>query len=259
MYTPVDHSIKLKTKKHFFKYFLNSKNIGIIDLLSINRVFMYFTNLLQSPGEHNLVFQGQAGSLEAILTVPDRPLSSHFALIGHPHSLQGGTMNNKVVTTLARAFRALEIVSLRFNFRGVGRSVGVYDAGLGESEDMLLLAKLWQEEQPQAQCIFSGFSFGSYVAYRAASQYSPSPLITIAPPVHHYNYTEFSPAPNPWLIIQGLKDEVVPSSLVLDFVQPLKTDVQLVEFADTGHFFHGKLLELKDSIMQAVTSWIKPL
>lgn len=218
-----------------------------------------FTNLLQSPGEHNLVLQGHVGSLEAILTVPEKPLASHFALIGHPHSLQGGTMNNKVVTTLARAFKALGIVSLRFNFRGVGDSVGVYDAGLGESEDMLLLAKLWQEEQPHGQCIFSGFSFGSYVAYRAASQYSSSPLITIAPPVHHYNYTEFSAVPNPWLIIQGMKDEVVPSTLVLDFVQALKTNVQLIECADAGHFFHGKLLELKDSIMHTVNSWIQPL
>lgn len=177
--------------------------------------------------------------------------------MGHPHSLQGGTMNNKVVTTLARAFKELGIPSLRFNFRGVGHSAGVYDEGLGESDDMLLLVKKWQEEQPDLHCIFAGFSFGSYVAYRAAAQSPPCKLITIAPPVHHYDYTEFQSVPHPWLIIQGDADEVVPSDLVLDFAKQVHPLPQVITFANTSHFFHGKLLELKTVITETIQHGMK--
>lgn len=210
---------------------------------------MQFTNKLATSGEHSMMLQGQAGLLEACLVVPGTINSKYFAILGHPHSLQGGTMNNKVVTTMARVFKDLEIPSLRFNFRGVGHSQGAYDHGIGESEDMIALARELQQEHPNVHFIFAGFSFGSYVAYRAASTIHPSTLITIAPPVHHYDYTEFVPAPNPWLIVQGLADEVVPASLVLDFAQKANPSLPLIEFTETGHFFHGKLLELKDELL----------
>ena len=201
---------------------------------------------LNSPGEHTLFLEGPVGRIEAILTVPETSYSSYVAFLGHPHSLQGGTMNNKVVTTLARVFKELHIPSLRFNFRGVGQSAGEYDAGVGESEDMLALVALWQQKQPQIQPLFAGFSFGSYVAYRAASQLKSSLLITIAPPVHHYNYLEFSAKPDSWLVIQGDEDEVVPASLVFDFVKD--NALSLVTFPKTGHFFHGQLIALRDQL-----------
>ncbi|MFT4059044.1 MAG: hypothetical protein QM652_05790 [Legionella sp.] len=206
---------------------------------------MQITEKLATPGEHPLFLQGMIGQLEAILTVPEQIHGNLVAILGHPHSLQGGTMNNKVVTTLARTFKDLGIPSLRFNFRGVGQSEGVYDAGIGESEDMLAIAHGWQQENPYVQFIFAGFSFGSFVAYRAASQCTNRLLITIAPAIHHYNYQELTSNPYPWLIIQGEEDEVVPSELVFDFARQAQPEIQVFHFAQTTHFFHGKLIELK--------------
>jgi alpha/beta superfamily hydrolase len=217
---------------------------------------MDFTKLLKTPGEHSLMLQGLIGSLEAILNVPQEIITSYVAFLGHPHSLQGGTMNNKVVTTMARVFKELGIPSLRFNFRGVGQSAGGYDDGIGESQDMIALAHKWQQEEPQVQFIFAGFSFGSYVAYRTAAQLAHALLITIAPPVHHYDYREFTPQPSKWVVVQGDADEVVPSSLVLDFAKQSSPPLPVIEFADTGHFFHGKLLELKSQLIECIKAQV---
>ena len=217
---------------------------------------MRFIDKLNSPGEHSLVLQGMVGQLEAVLTIPEQVNTNYVAFIGHPHSLQGGTMNNKVVTTTAKVFKELGIPSLRFNFRGVGQSEGTYNDGIGESDDMLVLAREWQNEQANVAFIFAGFSFGSYVAYRTAAQMEHTMLITIAPPVHHYDYREYNPAPHPWLIVQGDADEVVPSKLVIDFAQESSPVLSVIEFPDTGHFFHGKLLELKAQLMEYVKTQV---
>lgn len=207
-----------------------------------------------SSGEHPLLLDGLVGPLEAILTIPQihhtRP--NHLALLGHPHSLQGGTFNNKVVTTMVGAFRELGIPSLRFNFRGVGRSAGSYDGGIGESQDMIFLAQTLKG--PSTQLIFAGFSFGSYVAYRAAAQLDSALLITIAPPIHHYDYQAFSKAPSPWIIIQGQTDDIVPSALITDFSKSITPPISLYLFPDTGHFFHRKLIQLKDQLIQSIRS-----
>lgn len=210
---------------------------------------MNFLDKLNCSGEHVLTLQGGVGFLEGILTVPARVQFEQVAFLGHPHSLQGGTMNNKVVTTMARAFQTLGIPSLRFNFRGVGASNGSYDAGVGESDDMIHLVKAWQSEQPGVRLIFAGFSFGSYVAYRASAHFESSILMAIAPPVHHYDYTALLPAPYPWLIIQGEEDEVVPPHLVYAFADQNSPPIPVIRFAHTGHFFHGKLLDLKAQII----------
>ncbi len=212
---------------------------------------MYLTDLLNTPGEHAFNFPGAMGSLEAVLMVPETINTEYVAILGHPHSLQGGSMTNKVVTTLVRMFKELNIPSIRFNFRGVGASFGVYDAGLGESEDMLLFATNWLTTRPSAKIIFAGFSFGSYVAYRAAAQCKHAMLITIAPPVHHYDYTEFNPKPTPWIIPQGELDEVVPMSIIDEFVAR-DANLELLTFPDTTHFFHGKLIVLKQRLMDAL-------
>ena len=199
------------------------------------------------------MLEGHAGVLEAVLSIPESCSTPYVALIGHPHSLQGGTMNNKVVTTLARVFKELQIPSLRFNFRGVGLSEGCYDQGIGESEDMLLLANTLLEQQPHLRFIFAGFSFGSYVAYRTAAQIPQSLLITVAPPVHHYDYKEFQPDLSSWLMVQGDEDEVVPYAVVDEFAKQTP-QVSLITFADTSHFFHGKLIELKAQVLE----YLKP-
>jgi hypothetical protein len=220
---------------------------------------MSFSYDLTVAGEHSITLEGQAGSLEAVFSVPESCSTQYAALIGHPHSLQGGTMNNKVVTTLARVFKELRIPSLRFNFRGVGQSAGSYDEGIGESEDMLLLAKAWQNKQPDLRFIFAGFSFGSYVAYRTAAQCPQSALITIAPPVHHYDYNEFQPDLASWLILQGDADEVVPYALVKEFAQQRATQLSMISFSDTSHFFHGKLIELKAQLIEYLQPRVNPL
>lgn len=210
------------------------------------------SNLLSSPGEKLLVVEGSNEVLEAKLLVPPIINPRFVAILGHPHSLQGGTMNNKVVTTLAQVFSALKIPSLRFNFRGVGGSSGIFDHGLGESEDMLVIARALLKIQPDVQLIFAGFSFGSYVAYRAAAHFEHALLITVAPPVHHFDYQEFSPKPTPWIILQGEDDDVVPLSLVEKFIDDTEFSDPVLLFKDTGHFFHGKLIELKTRLIATI-------
>ena len=212
------------------------------------------TDKLSIPGEYPFNFKGAVGQLEGVLAVPEHARVDYMAILGHPHSLQGGTMNNKVVTTMARAFKELSIPSLRFNFRGVGLSEGVYNEGIGESEDMVALTRYWQQQFPAAKFIFAGFSFGSYVTYRAAAQYKHSLLISIAPPVHHYNYTDYSPAP--WIILQGDDDDVSPLQLVLEFAEQVALAAPVLRFSDTGHFFHGKLIELKSRLIDAIRTQI---
>lgn len=206
----------------------------------------------QSPGEHAFFFQGEVGRVEAILTIPHTIARPMVALLGHPHSLQGGTMDNKVVTTMARVFKELHIPSIRFNFRGVGRSEGAYDAGIGEAEDMRRLALDCQAQWPAVQLIFAGFSFGAYVTYRAALTCSPRLLISIAPPVHHYHFLEPTSTPHPWVVVQGQEDEVVPYRAVENFVAQVSPAITLISFADTGHFFHGKLVMLKEALLNAI-------
>jgi alpha/beta superfamily hydrolase len=212
----------------------------------------FLTKHLTTPGEHVFLYPGKVGALEITLSVPEQGDNRFIALLGHPHSLQGGAMNNKVVTTLARTFKELAIPSLRFNFRGVGRTEGVYDAGLGESEDMLLLANQILQEQPSIRLMFAGFSFGSYVAYRAAAQCKHELLVSIAPPVHHYDFTEFKMTSSPWVIALGEEDELVALNGVLDFIVQSSADISLLQFADTTHFFHGKLIELKTRLLEII-------
>ncbi|ASQ44889.1 alpha/beta hydrolase [Legionella clemsonensis] len=220
---------------------------------------MLLSEKLQCAGDHPFIFTGAAGRMEGILTVPASIKDSFIAFLGHPHSLQGGTMNNKVVTTLARAFKELGIPSIRFNFRGVGQSEGTYDHGVGESEDLLQLVNQWQQERAASRILFAGFSFGSYVAYRAASLCQHELLITIAPPVHHYDYHEFQPSPHPWIIVQGDEDDVVPIALVENFATNETPPLSMIQFSETGHFFHGKLLELKAAIIDAVRAQVPTL
>ena len=215
---------------------------------------MQLTNQsIMTPGEHAFVFEGLSGSLQGRLLVPNIPLQSFIAILGHPHSLQGGTMNNKVVTTMARAFATVVIASLRFNFRGVEGSEGIFDNGPAESDDMLVLARLWSSLHPDARMIFAGFSFGSYVTYRAAAQWPHELLISIAPPVERYDYAAFSPHPSPWHIVLGDADEVVDVAGVLAFSAKSQPAIPLHLFSETGHFFHGKLIDLKATLIDILT------
>lgn len=210
------------------------------------------TNKFTIPGEHPFFFTGRAGQLEAILTVPANLRSPYVAILGHPHSLHGGNMNNKVVTTMARASAEIGIMSLRFNFRGVGLSAGTYDAGKGESEDMLLATQLFLAENSQTRFLLAGFSFGSFVAYLAAQQCVHDLLILVAPPVQHFAFpVEKTPAAA-WVILQGDEDEIVPPSSVATFAEHFVPKLPIFYFEKTGHFFHGKLQQLKTTFIEIV-------
>lgn len=205
--------------------------------------------ILSEKGEHQIILQGPVGKIDSVITMPDNGHKKLFAVLGHPHSLQGGTMTNKVVTTLARTFRTLDIPSIRFNFRGVGQTEGTFDNGVGESEDMLSVVSQIKAVIPDVEFIFAGFSFGSYVTYRAAAQHPHKILVTVAPPFERFDYEAFSPAPSPWVIIQGLEDEVVDSENVLHFAKQQSPELHVLKFEEAGHFFHGRLVELKNRLV----------
>lgn len=214
-----------------------------------------------SPGVHSLLIPGIVGDIEVELTIPLQVNSSYVAILGHPHSLQGGTMQNKVVTTMVRAFKELEIPCIRFNFRGVGQTQGSFDNGVGESEDMLFILRSWLESAPNAAVFFAGFSFGSYVTYQAMSEFKAtnsnhSFLLSIAPSVKKYNYSAYTPAPYPWVILQGDCDEVLDVQDVFTFSKEHKPEIPVIRFADTSHFFHGKLIELKAKLIEIISGWI---
>lgn len=206
------------------------------------------SNLLSQAGEHPFTFEGPAGRIEAMCVVPDIKLTNEIVMLGHPHPLQGGSMSNKVVTTLARAFRDVGVPSIRFNFRGVGASFGQFDHGIGESEDMLALMAEIQKMEPEATWILAGFSFGSFVTYRAALKHPPKLLLSVAPPIERYDYMA-DPA-CPWIIIQGDADEVVDAVGVFNFAAAHQPPLHVIRFEQTGHFFHGKLLMLRETIVQ---------
>ena len=206
--------------------------------------------------EQPLVLNGVAGELEAIFNgAPiNESMPKLIAIIGHPHSLHGGTMNNKVVTTLARSCRDIGIPSLRFNFRGVGNSSGEFDAGTGESEDLLAIMANIKKLLPDYKIILAGFSFGSYVTYRAACQSEVELLISVAPAVNNGDFTEFAKVPNPWHVMVALDDELVPAENILDWHKNLLPKPVLHEFEATSRFFHGKLVVLRQKVSEILST-----
>ncbi len=198
--------------------------------------------------QQNFMIQGPVGQLEAISQYPEvaKPIT---AVICHPHPLFAGTMHNKVVHTVAKAFLELGIKTVRFNFRGVGASQGEYDAGRGETDDALAVAAWVKQVAPEDKLWLAGFSFGSYVAARAAGELQPEQLLTVAPAVEHFDFSELKPIACPWLVLQGETDEVVPPEQVYDWAEHASEQPTLIRFPGVGHFFHGELIALRDAIV----------
>lgn len=197
-------------------------------------------------------FQGPAGMLEGLL---DKPAGAPRALavVCHPHPLQQGAMTNKVAYILARAFNDLGALSLRFNFRGVGKSAGRYDNGIGETEDALAALDWLSAQHPSLPLWLGGFSFGAWVALRAQSERPIQRLVTVAPAVERFTATLKLPT-MPWLLIQGDADEVVSPQATLDWVAGLRVKPQLVVLKGAGHFFHGRLNEVRQTVVKAFSS-----
>src|SRR5450759_1297935 len=174
---------------------------------------------------------GAAGNLEGIAHLPDVAPRA-IAVVAHPLPTMGGTMDNKVVTTLAKTFVELGFAALRFNFRGVGGSGGTFDEGDGEVDDVLAVVRHARQEYGDLPLILSGFSFGGYVQACAAQQLHPLQLVLVAPAVGRF---AMPPVPHNTLLIHGDQDEVVPLADVLHWARPQHLPV--IVLAGAGHFF----------------------
>jgi uncharacterized protein len=206
-----------------------------------------------------LSIEGHAGALQAIVEEPgvvEAPsvAAASYAVVCHPHPLYGGTMDNKVVTTVARALQDAGMPTLRFNFRGVGASAGVFDQGVGETADADAVASWGAQRWPGRTMVLAGFSFGAYVALRLAQQRVPRHLITIAPAISLFDVSGMAVPPCPWLVVQGDADDVVDPAAVVSWVNGLDPKPRLVVLNGAGHFFHGRLQELRNAVSDAIRS-----
>jgi len=204
-------------------------------------------------GEHRISLVGGAGVIEAIVHIPKGfhdARTKAVAICCHPHPLYEGSMTNKVVHTLAKTFSKLGLVSIRFNFRGVGRSEGKHDNTIGESTDVVLICQQVIKRFPKAQIWLSGFSFGSFIAANVAHEVNAAQLISISPAVEHYDFTEVVDPGCPWLVVMGDEDDIVTPSAVDHWINMSPERYDYFQFPDTGHFYHGKLVKLSDLLLQ---------
>ncbi|HEV6964888.1 alpha/beta hydrolase [Roseateles sp.] len=190
---------------------------------------------------------GPAGQIEVAVDLPPAGTApAGTALICHPNPTQGGTMDNKVVQTLARAFIQLGWRAVRFNFRGIGKSMGTWDEGRGEIDDAV--AVLEAVRAPGEPVVLAGFSFGGYVASRAAQRLAEPArrLVLVGPATSRF---DTAPVPAGTVVIHGEVDDVVPLASVLDWARPQNLPVTVVP--GVGHFFHGQLPLLKSLVVRA--------
>ena len=199
---------------------------------------------MRPSAREEVLIEGPVGKIEIDISDPGDDRSG-IAVIAHPHPLMGGTKDNKVVTTLARAFYALGNVTLRPNFRGVGGTKGSHDEGRGETDDLIAVVRYAQQRYGMLRLICAGFSFGSYVQTRVAKRVSPQQLILVAPAVSRFETGE---VPAGTLVIHGELDDVVPLAAVFDWARPQNLPVVVVPGGE--HFFHGRLLLLQQIVTQ---------
>ena len=197
----------------------------------------------------NQSIDGPAGSLEVLFTQPEGTPAKALALICHPHPQFGGTMDNKVVQTLAKAFLELGCATMRFNFRGVGNSAGVFDDGIGETEDAAA-ALAWARAQlpSPTPLIAAGFSFGCFVQTLLLPRSQPQQLVLVGPAVNRFKIPEVA---KDTIIIHGEEDDVVPLADVMNWARP--QGLPITVFPGAGHFFHGRLTELKTVIKRNIS------
>lgn len=206
-------------------------------------------------GSASTYIKGLEGDIETLITQPESVSeASPIVVISHPHPLYGGSMTNKVVHILAKSFSELGAITVRFNFRGVGKSEGKYNEGIGEAEDLQAIVAELKQWRPQAPIWLAGFSFGAYVTTRAYAMIQPEKLLLVAPPVSMYAFDELAEIKIPWIVIQGGQDEVIDALAVKSWVSERENKPKLIWMEEAGHFFHGKLNDVKDSILQ---NWIK--
>lgn len=210
--------------------------------------------VLPAPGQSAAILvQAPQGQIETLLQAPATPVRG-ACVICHPHPLYGGAMSNKVVYTLASTASKAGLVTLRFNFRGVGKSMGLHDDGIGETDDTVWLGEQLRTCVPTgAPLVMAGFSFGAFVSLKAASRLKAAALMSVAPPFSATRaiYAEADgPPPHPgcpWAVIHSRDDDTVAyrdTAQVLAEYEPAPT---LTTVDGAGHFFHGRLGEVGDA------------
>jgi alpha/beta superfamily hydrolase len=199
-----------------------------------------------NPQTVRQLLAGPAGQIECAIDAPAADVRG-VAVVCHPHPQHGGTMDNKVAQTLARAFVQLGHRSVRFNFRGVGASQGSWDDGRGEVDDAL--AVIAAHREAALPLLLAGFSFGAYVASQAAARLPDDAkaqrLVLVGPSSQKQ---QMAPVPADTVVIHGEVDEVVPLAATLDWARPQSLPV--IVFPGVGHYFHGQLALLKTVLMQ---------
>ncbi len=203
-----------------------------------------------NPHTQAFSIEGAAGALECALDLPQEAPRG-IALVAHPHPLYGGTMDNKVTQTLARAFVALGYAAARMNFRGVGSSAGVHDHGHGETDDMALLAAHMRRQYPGLPLALAGFSFGTFVQaqlqQRLSAEGAPAErLVLVGSAAGKW---AMPPVPPNTILIHGEHDDTIPLTAVFDWARPLDLPVIVIPGAD--HFFHRKLQHIKKLVVEA--------
>jgi uncharacterized protein len=187
---------------------------------------------------------GPLGPLEVLTAYPESGAPVGVGIICHPDPRYDGSMQNKVVTTIHRAFTQLGLATVRFNFRGVGLSAGAYGDTHGELADLNRVIAWVRSVLPQVPLWLAGFSFGSYISALGAKTAHPVRLVSIAPAVTRHDFTQFTNMNCPWLVVHGDQDEVVPYESVRAWADHPPSPLQLIVMPGATHFFHGRLIEL---------------
>lgn len=207
-----------------------------------------------APKAMKMYIDGPTGRLEAILETPGNVEPCGAAVVCHPHPQHGGTMHNKVVHTIARAFVRAGFSALRFNFRGTEQSDGEYDSGEGEVDDARAALAWMQASHPDLPLWLAGFSFGAAIAVRAAAGFHLHGLISVAPAVGRFVGALEQQPDCPWLIVQGDADELVDVDTTIAWINEIEPGPELLVLPGVEHFFHGKLNELRDAVMAFIAA-----
>ena len=196
----------------------------------------------------NTFFEGPAGRIEAILRQPEPPVR-RAAIVCHPHPLFGGTMHNKVVFRIARAFQEAGFAVLRFNFRGTGRSQGEHDQGRGEQDDLRAAISFIEQTYESPEVWLAGFSFGAAVMLRVAcGEARVRAIVAAGAPVSKYDFSQLIHCGQPKLFVQGELDEFGTPEALKGFVERLDEPKRLQVIAGADHFFAGHLDELAQTV-----------
>lgn len=210
--------------------------------------------MAKPPSAKRLFIDGPVGRLEAIFELPEGEAAVGCVVVCHPHPQHGGTMHNKVAHTLARAFVRKGFAALRFNFRGTEQSDGEFDDAVGELDDALAAIDWMREKLPELPLWVAGFSFGAAVAVKAAVTTEIEGLVSVAPAISRFASGLETQPRCPWLIVQGDQDELVDIDETVAWFDSLQPGPELLIIPDGEHFFHGRLVELRDAVTVFVES-----